>query len=174
MAIDSPAPRTFSGRTGCIFSAIALLTCAAVIYWIATRNPQSASGSVTSRTDALVVWHCSSDALASTLNVGLRGAQPREGMHEENRALVISDHAQTRPGANERPVVSPTLAWRMQDKRVVPLACDQLAHTLVVKVIRSKSKTHRYRVLWSGTLTATCRGADAAPLSVEIAVQNCR
>ncbi len=174
MTTDSPAPRTFRGRTGCIFSAIALLACAAVIYWIATRNPKSASGSVTSTEATLVVWHCSSDPLDRTLHVGLRNKQQREGFHEENRALVIIDHAPERPGTDERPVASPTLALRTQDQQVMPLVCDNLAHSLVVQRIRTKSKANRHPVLWSGTLTATCHGPDAAQLRIEVAVQNCR
>ncbi len=174
MTTGSPAPRTFSGRTGCITSAIALIACAAVIYGIATRNPQSASGSVTTSEATLAVWHCSADALERTLNVGLRDAQSREGFHEENRALVIIDHAPKRPGTDERPVASPTLAWRTQDKQVMPLACDNLAHSLVVQRIRTKSKANRHPVLWSSTLTAICHGTDAARLRIEIAVQNCR
>ncbi len=125
-------------------------------------------------TVALEPFGCMADRLKDELVISLEDAEPKDGFHEENRAIVFADHSDQGETRTARPVEGLTVAYRNENKEVVAIDCTSSKNTLTIQTARRSGAAagRRSEDRWNGEYKASCKLGDDT-YNVDISMENC-
>lgn len=144
-----------------------------IMFWAATRFPQSFEGSVKGNGLTLVPFGCSSARAANTLTIPLRPDPSPEGLNEENRAIIISDNSQEGTTTKPRAVQVSSIAWRNEAQELTTMECRDITSDMTVFSKRRNGKRIIREDLWNGTIKATCTAPVIGEINIDLDLKNC-
>ncbi|MCK9360799.1 hypothetical protein M0Q28_01040 [Patescibacteria group bacterium] len=181
--VQAPAPKPgvkniqLTTTQGCLLLAGLAVFFGGAFLLISMSNSSSVDGRVditrAGETLALEPFGCMADRVSDELVISLKDVEPKEGFHEENRAIVLNDESAQGETSVARPVEGLIISYRNEDKLVTPMDCTVEQNTLTIRTARRSNAPGRRREdRWNGELNASCKLGDDT-YAMKLQMKNC-
>jgi hypothetical protein len=142
--------------------------------WSAMRNGTDIEGTVTGDNVSMEVFGCLVDRVSDELTLALRDNPPKEGFHEENRAIILKDTSDKGETATARPVEGLVISYRDEQRTIAQLECNITENSLTIRSGRRSGTVGRRREdQWNGSFEATCSSGATGELIIKTEMKNC-
>ncbi len=153
-----------------------ILLFGAAFIWIASSNSTSVEGAVTAGESKMEVFGCLANLVSDELTLALRDNPPKEGFHEEKRALILKDNSLKGETSTARPVEDLSVAYRNETGIITPLECATTRQELTIRRgLRSGGRSigRSREEQWNGILEASCNSEITGPITFNVEMKNC-
>lgn len=145
-----------------------------IFIWSAARNGTDVEGTVTGENVSMEVFGCLVDRVSDELTLTLRDNPPKEGFHEENRAIVLNDTSDEGETSTARPVEGLVISYRDEQRVLTQLDCTITENSLTIRRgRRSGNRISKREDQWNGSFEATCRSGATGELTIKTEMKNC-
>ncbi len=170
----TPKVIKLSTGQGCLLLIGLAILFGGAFLWMASVNGEDIDGSVKGELMSLVPYGCTADRLEDKITIHLRDEVEKQGIHEENRAIIIKDQSELGETRSGHPVENPILAYRDENNQESPLICEVRTNTLTIKSQRrSGSQVSKNEDRWDGNIEATCRSTETGDIEIAFQMENC-
>jgi hypothetical protein len=143
-------------------------------FWAAMRSGTTVGGTVTGQNKSMEIFGCLVDRVSDELTLALRDNPPKQGFHEEKRAIILKDTSEKGETSKARPVEGLLVSYRDDNSVVTQLTCEIANNSLTIRSGRRSSQPgRRLEDQWNGTFEATCNSGATGELAIKTEMKNC-